>query len=395
MGTHPIFESDFDCLTVVFSAMALFQQSSTSSGSSSKNFVEFKCGKMTRSGTTVTADTRKGLLYVHRGEDSLIHFCWKDRTAGTVDANDDLLLFPDEAEFLPVPQCTTGRVFVLKFKANDKRLFFWMQEPDKNKDLMEKVNEAINNPPAPGSEGFGGSSSGGNGIQNMMNGLNQEDVMRLLSSSGGNASQLQQIQSILQSQVQSRLGESSSGFRSAKKSEEKKAKKEEEAAPQTPVAAPVASPSTPSSAGGVQLTDLQSILRNMNVPDGAPASGAASGAASARVPCDLSEAMKPDDLIPMLCDEKVRESLVAHLPDAANIPKTEAELKETIHSPQFQQACSAFSNALATGQLGPVLAQFGVPAAAVAAANKGDVAAFAKAMEEGAPKSEEDKMETD
>ena len=68
------------------------------------------------------------------------------------------------------------------------------------------MNEAINNPPAPGSEGFGGSSSGGNGIQNMMNGLNQEDVMRLLSSSGGNASQLQQIQSILQSQVQSRLG---------------------------------------------------------------------------------------------------------------------------------------------------------------------------------------------
>ena len=103
----------------------------------------------------------------------------------------------------------------------------------------------------------------------------------------------------------------------------------------------MASPSTPSSApssaGGVQLTDLQSILRNMNVPEGAPASAAA----SARVPCDLSEAMKPEDLIPMLCDEKVRESLVAHLPDAANIPKTEAELKETIHSPQFQQACSA------------------------------------------------------
>ena len=116
------------------------------------------------------------------------------------------------------------------------------------------------------------------------------------------------------------------------------------------VAAPVASPSTPSSAGGVQLTDLQSILRNMNVPEGAPAPGTASGAASARVPCDLSEAMKPDDLIPMLCDEKVRSSLVAHLPDAANIPKTEAELKETIHSPQFQQACSAsWSSNVTTG----------------------------------------------
>ena len=92
---------------------------------------------------TITSCVIVGLLYVHRGDDSLIHFCWKDRTSGVMDPNDDLLLFPDEAEFVAVPQCTTGRVFVLKFKANDNRRFFWMQEPDKNKDkdkeLMEKV----------------------------------------------------------------------------------------------------------------------------------------------------------------------------------------------------------------------------------------------------------------
>ena len=41
--------------------MALFQQNAGSSGSTSKNFVEFKCGKMSRNGTTVTADTRKGM----------------------------------------------------------------------------------------------------------------------------------------------------------------------------------------------------------------------------------------------------------------------------------------------------------------------------------------------
>ena len=68
----------------------------------------------------------------------------KDRSSGTVAPDDDLLLFPDEAEFLPVPQCKDGRVFVLKFKGSEKRLFFWMQEPEKNKDkdkdLMEKVS---------------------------------------------------------------------------------------------------------------------------------------------------------------------------------------------------------------------------------------------------------------
>ena len=119
------------------------------------------------------------------------------------------------------------------------------------------------------------------------------------------------------------------------------------------------SASTMPTPGNVQLGDLQRILGNM----GAGGTGAAT-------PCDLSEAMKPEDLIPMLANENVRKSLVEHLPDASNIPKTEAELKETIHSPQFQQAVGIFSSALATGQLGAVLQQFGCPAAAVEAANK-------------------------
>ena len=50
--------------------MALFQQNS-GSGSGSKNLVEFKCGKMSLSGTTVTADKRKGLLYIYRYTDCL------------------------------------------------------------------------------------------------------------------------------------------------------------------------------------------------------------------------------------------------------------------------------------------------------------------------------------
>ena len=40
---------------------------------------------------------------------------------------DDLILMPDDVEFKAVPACTTGRVFVLKFKGNDKKMFFWMQ----------------------------------------------------------------------------------------------------------------------------------------------------------------------------------------------------------------------------------------------------------------------------
>lgn len=67
-----------------FKMRPLFGNAS-SDASSSKNLVEFKAGKMHLRGTTVTADKRKGLLYLHQSDDSLMHFCWKDRTTGIVE----------------------------------------------------------------------------------------------------------------------------------------------------------------------------------------------------------------------------------------------------------------------------------------------------------------------
>lgn len=51
----------------------------------SKNLVEFKAGKMTLKNKTVHPDKRKGLVYVYQADDSLMHFCWKDRTSGIVE----------------------------------------------------------------------------------------------------------------------------------------------------------------------------------------------------------------------------------------------------------------------------------------------------------------------
>uniref|UniRef100_A0A673TN10 Pru domain-containing protein n=1 Tax=Suricata suricatta TaxID=37032 RepID=A0A673TN10_SURSU len=72
-------------------------------GSSHKYLVEFRAGKKSLKGTTVTPDRRKGLVYIHSADDSLIHFCWKDTTSGNVE--DDLIIFPDDCEFKRVPQC--------------------------------------------------------------------------------------------------------------------------------------------------------------------------------------------------------------------------------------------------------------------------------------------------
>ena len=53
--------------------------------SQSKNLVEFRAGKMHMKGKMVYPDKRKGQVYVYQSDDSLMHFCWKDRTKGTVE----------------------------------------------------------------------------------------------------------------------------------------------------------------------------------------------------------------------------------------------------------------------------------------------------------------------
>ena len=71
---------------------ALFGGSSAQSRS--RTLVEFKAGKMTLKGKMVHPDKRKGLVYAYQSDDSLMHFCWKDRSTGIVeDVRSFILLF--------------------------------------------------------------------------------------------------------------------------------------------------------------------------------------------------------------------------------------------------------------------------------------------------------------
>ncbi|EPQ11011.1 Proteasomal ubiquitin receptor ADRM1 [Myotis brandtii] len=86
-------------------------------------------------------------------------------------------------------------------------------------------------------------------------------------------------------------------------------------------------------------------------------------------------------MAPILANADVQERLLPYLPSGESLPQTTEEIQNTLTSPQFQQALGMFSVALASGQLGPLMCQFGLPAEAV---NKGDVEAFAKAMQNSA-----------
>jgi 26S proteasome regulatory subunit N13 len=156
------------------------------STSGNRHLVEFKAGRMNMVGKMVHPDTRKGLLYLYQAEDGLIHFCWKDRTTSVIE--DDLIIFPDDCEFKRIEACKTGRVFLLKFKSSNRKLFFWMQEPkhDKDEEWSRRINEVMNNPPAAGGGGLGGSRSGtdNNDLQYMLNNMSQQQLMQLFGGVG-------------------------------------------------------------------------------------------------------------------------------------------------------------------------------------------------------------------
>ncbi|KAI8826564.1 adhesion regulating molecule [Fimicolochytrium jonesii] len=151
-----------------------------------EGLVSFRAGKCTREGTRVTPEARKGLLYMNQGDDGLMHLYWKDRRTGAIE--DDLIIFPEEADFLKVTQ-SEGRVYVLKFKSSSQRLFFWLQEPkaDRDEELARKVNSIINNPPSAG--GF---------ESDFLSVLQQSQREQTpLSPDGSTTAQLEQIRRVL------------------------------------------------------------------------------------------------------------------------------------------------------------------------------------------------------
>ncbi|XP_055625265.1 proteasomal ubiquitin receptor ADRM1 homolog [Toxorhynchites rutilus septentrionalis] len=404
----------------------IFGSSSALGGSSGGNrhLVEFRAGRMNLVNKMVHPDNRKGLVYVYQAEDGLIHFCWKDRTTGNVE--DDLIVFPDDCEFKKIENVKNGRVFLLKFKSSSRRLFFWMQEPktDKDDEWCRRINEVINNPPSAsslgGGSGRGGSSSDNGDLQYIMQNMSQQQLMQLF----GGVGQMGGLSSLLGSMSRTSSGNSSSrtsattpssrstqsssnassgvtvttptaasNLPSTPRAPRKHASDSSKSS--APAAAPATAAATPINSGAagegstggnrVRLSDLQNYLAEMN-----PASSTSDASQKRNV--DLSTAVNSDSLSSVISDKDQVESLIAHLPQIEGDKKQ--QLKETLSSPQFQQALSMFSNALQSGQLGPVVSQFQLNAEAVAAANSGDLEQFVKALENAQKKNESEKAKT-
>lgn len=109
---------------------------------------------------------------------------------------------------------------------------------------------------------------------------------------------------------------------------------------------------------------------------------------------DLSTVFTPDSLMPMLADPEFREQLAPFLPAGEELPQSPTELSNTLRSPQFQQALGMFSSALQSGQLGPLMGQFGFGDEVVGAAGRGDMVEFVRAVQESSRPSTADSTST-
>ncbi|XP_034253783.1 proteasomal ubiquitin receptor ADRM1 homolog [Thrips palmi] len=371
---------------------ALFGNSS--SRSQNKNLVEFKAGKMTMKGKIVHPDKRKGLLYVYQSEESLMHFCWKDRQTGTIE--DDLIIFPDDCEFKRVNQCTTGRVYVLKFKSSNKKFFFWVQEPktDKDDENCRRLNEILNNPPT--NRSGGGTPDSDIQIQNLLSNMSQQQLVQLFGG-GGLSSLLGTMNAPRSSGSGNKSSSSGGGGGSGSSgSSSTPATASSDSAPSASTATASAtsgsgSTSTPTSSrtsskplstkgntaeqsaqNPIQLNDLRNFLSTLgSLPDG-----------DQRQSVDLAAGLNTESIQPLLSNPAVVRELQQHLPSPIEDSGDPQErLRLTLTSPQFQQALSSFSDALQSGQIGHVINQFDVDGDAVSAANRGNMEDFVRALQ--------------
>ncbi|RDX89516.1 26S proteasome regulatory subunit RPN13 [Mucuna pruriens] len=220
--------------------------------------LEFRAGKMLFEGKKVVPDTRKGLVRIARGEEGLVHFQWLDRTQNVIeDVNQ-----------------TSGRVYILKFNSDDRKFFFWMQEPNADGDsqLCSSVNDYINRP----LELLGEEEPDGSLPLQVSEDMAEDDI----SSRAAN------------------LGIPNLG---------------------------VEATSDVTSSGPVKLEDLQRILSNIGPADSIVDPDGGLG---------LGDILKPDLIMPLMETLPLEQRLAPYLPEGKWSPE---EILELLQSPPFRQ----------------------------------------------------------
>jgi len=288
--------------------------------SSVKPLVEFKAGKCSVSGKTITPEKRKGTVQLIQGSDALMHFQWKDRTTGAIE--DDLIVFPEEATYKKVTQ-SSGRVYLFEFRDSSRKLFIWMQDlnAEKDNEYTTKINQYINNPPSDMGE------------------LNQPMFQM---------PQQQQSNIPIQTPV-------ISNDRPTQQPRVQPTPQQQIPQPQQP-----STSLPPNSSRALQLSALQNILSGLPVPNESILEMQRQNTVPYVLGHNLQQIITPESIIPLFNLPDVVQRLLPYLPEER---RTEQELRDIIRSPQIQQAIQTLSFAIESGQLPDIVRSLGLEGA--------------------------------
>ncbi|KAI3974452.1 hypothetical protein MKX01_017945 [Papaver californicum] len=260
--------------------------------------LEFRAGKMNLEGTRLVADSRKGLVRIARGDEGLLHFQWLDRTQNVLE--DDQIIFPDEAVFEKVGPASE-RVYLLKFSTDNRKFFFWMQEPKSDDDsrICTSVNFHMNRPFEFDRE--------------------EPEVSAPLPLSEAS----DKSEDMAEDEVSSRIGNLV-----------------------MPNLGAAVTSDVSSSAGPVKMADLRRILSSFGSGDAAVDPDGGLG---------LEDILTPELILPLIESLPLEQRLASHLPEGKLSP---SDLIELLQCPQFREQVESFTYVLRTGQID--LTQFGI-----------------------------------
>jgi 26S proteasome regulatory subunit N13 len=281
---------------------------------------------------------------------------------------------------------------LVNLKSANKKMFFWMQEPDNEKDekLWKKLLDILNGVETSSSADRQSSSSlsslanvlggdlGGSDIQSLLGSMSEQQIQQLLglsgfggsqSSSRATSSRPSRVQSSRQAQAPA-TSTTTTTTTAAASATPITTTNQAQPMDTTTATTTTTSSGTSDASKKLQFSEFQNLLQNLSQNPQAE-----------QAKIDLADMITLDVMAPILANKEIQERLMPHLAEGDVLPKNETELRNTFSAPQFKRAMHSFSDALQSCQLGPLLAQFNLPKQVIEAANNGNLEEFAKAMQ--------------
>lgn len=231
---------------------------------------------------------------------------------------------------------------MLKFKSNNDRRLYWLQEADKSKgdEIVEKVKELLDSPQPERSVG-GGKSGGGGPRDSSLN-------IRSFGDSKGDGTEL--LGALDQNQLMQLLTLMNGG-------------------------------GAGNDSGSINGSGLEAFVST----DSGSSRKSGSQTISSKNQPDLSNVITSSNVIETA--KANADKLTPLLPNEPPVKQDIEELKTSLACPSFKDAVVTVGHAIKTGQAGPILEQFGFSKEGIDEANKGNLIGFAKSLSKESPDS--------